>query len=216
MIVRTIAARARGRYLVDTPASAGPAPLLVGFHGYAEPAEAELNRLRAIAPGGNWLLVSVQAMNRFYRGRSDDVIANWMTSQDRELVIADNIAYVHAVVEAVANEWEAAAALVYSGFSQGVAMAFRAAATSSRPVSGAIVAGGDIPPEIECAALSRVPRVLLGRGLRDDWYTEAKFLADRARLKAAGVQSEPLEFDGAHEWAAPFVTAAASFLETLR
>jgi predicted esterase len=216
MMVRTIPAQAHGRYLVEPSRSAAPAPLLVGFHGYAEAAEAELDRLRAIAPDGDWLIVSVQAMHPFYRRHSQDVVANWMTRQDRELAIADNIGYVSAVVDAVAREWPLTPALVFSGFSQGVAMAFRAAVSSPRAVSGAIVSGGDVPPEIAQAALSRVPRVLIARGLRDAWYTSEKFNADTARLNGAGTAVLPLEFDGGHEWAPPLVDAAAGFLRTLR
>lgn len=216
MIARTIAATVHGRYLIDTPKrAAAPAPLLVGFHGYAEAAEAELDRLRAIAPGGDWLIVSVQAIHRFYRGRSQDVVASWMTSQDRELAIADNVAYVHAVVDAVAAEWTVARPLVFSGFSQGVAMALRAATTTTRPVSGAIVAGGDVPPEIGCASLSRLPRVFIGRGARDEWYSAEKFRADQARLGDAGVAVVAVEFDGGHDWSLPLVDEAARFLKQL-
>ena len=48
MSERIVAATVHGRYLAIPPASSGPAPLLVGFHGYAEDAETQLERLRAI------------------------------------------------------------------------------------------------------------------------------------------------------------------------
>jgi predicted esterase len=216
MIVRTIAARAHGRYLVDVPDNAAPAPVLVGFHGYGEGADAELARLRAIAPDGDWLIVSVQSMHRFYRGRSQDVVASWMTTEDRELAIADNIAYANAVVGEVTHEWPSTGTLIFSGFSQGVAMAFRAATSASRPVSAAIVSGGDVPPEIGCDALARVPRIFISRGVRDDWYSAEKFRADIARLEQARVAITPLEFDGGHEWGQPLVDEASRFLRALR
>ena len=35
-------------------------------------------------PGrGSWTRVSVQALHRFYRGRSEITVASWMTRQDR-------------------------------------------------------------------------------------------------------------------------------------
>src|SRR5262245_44135492 len=97
---RALAATVHGRYLVEASATA-PAPMLVGFHGYAESAEIQLDRLRSIPGSERWLLVSVQGLHRFYRGRTDDVVASWMTRQDRELMIADNASYAAAVVEAV-------------------------------------------------------------------------------------------------------------------
>jgi predicted esterase len=215
VITRTIAAATHGRYLIDVPAASGPAPLLVGFHGYAEAAETQLERLRAIPGSNDWLVVSVQALHPFYRGRSEDVVAGWMTRQDRDLAIADNIAYANTVVEAIAHEQMVSRTLVFAGFSQGVAMAFRAAAASPRPVAGVIACGGDVPPELDAPALARVPAVLVGRGVRDGWYTSEKAAVDAQRLCEAGVRLVAAEFDGAHEWPAPFA-AAGAFLDQCR
>jgi predicted esterase len=210
MISRAISVTSHGRYLVEPPGTPGPAAVLVGFHGYAEPAEAALERLVAIAPARDWLIVAVQALHRFYRGRSQDVVASWMTSQDRELAIADNIQYVHVVVDAIGREWPVSDRLVFAGFSQGVAMAFRAASTSRVPAS-VIACGGDVPPEVDPAP-ARMRAVLLGRGKGDDWYTQEKMDADVTRLNAAGIDVRHLVFDGGHEWAPPFVEAATAFL----
>src|SRR4029077_10113123 len=114
-------------YLVEPPASPGPAPVLVGFHGYAEGAETQLARLRAIPGAERWLIVSIQGMHRFYQRRTNEVIASWMTRQDRVAAIADNLTYVAGVMNAVTREWPDATRLVFAGFSQGVAMTFRAA-----------------------------------------------------------------------------------------
>ena len=128
---RTIAAATHGRYLVEPARQGKPVGLLVGFHGYAETAEAHLERLRSIPGSEDWVLASIQGLHRFYRGRSEEVVASWMTRQDRELAIADNVVFVATVVESVAREWPAPPVLVFCGFSQGVAMAFRAACPAS-------------------------------------------------------------------------------------
>src|SRR4029077_7493688 len=125
MIERTIATTTHGRYLVEPPSAAGAAPLLVGFHGYGETAEAQLDRLRAIPGAERWLIVSIQGLHRFYERRTNEVIASWMTRQDREAAIADNLTYVAGVMNAVTREWPDATRLVFAGFSQGVAMTFR-------------------------------------------------------------------------------------------
>lgn len=148
-MTHVIPARSHGRYLVRETAQAGPAPLLVGLHGYMETAETQMNRLADIPGGERWVLVSIQGLNRFYRGRTEQVVANWMTRQDRELAIADNDAYVSAVVETVRTELGATGPLVFSGFSQGVSMTFRAACASTRPVAGVVALGGDVPPELD-------------------------------------------------------------------
>ena len=211
MIERTIRTATHGRYLLDPPADPA-AGTLVGFHGYAEGADAQLARMRAIPGAERWLLVSIQGLHRFYQRRADEVVASWMTRQDRELAIADNVAYVAEVVESVMHEWPGSRPLVFSGFSQGVAMTFRAAAGSRRTVNGVISVCGDVPPELGIAALGRLARVLICRGARDEWYTTSKFDTDIGRLRAAGAAVTPLTFDGGHEWSDPVIRAAQTFL----
>jgi predicted esterase len=215
VIERTIPATMHGRYLVVPPASPGPAPVLVGFHGYAEAAEAQLDRMRAIAGADRWLLISIQGLNRFYHRRSNVVIAGWMTRQHRDLAIQDNIAYVASVVDLVCREWQTTSTRVYTGFSQGVAMAFRAAASASPPASGVIAVGADVPPEIEPAALGRVGPVLLCHGRGDPLYTTDIFERDLRRLRDAAVGVQSLDFEGGHEWSADVLHAAAAFLAQL-
>ena len=212
VVERSLAVATHGRYIVAAPSRAGSSPLLVGFHGYAESADAQLERLRAIPGAERWIVVSAQGLNRFYHGRSQGVVANWMTRQDRELAIADNVAFVAAVVDAVAREWAVAPALVFAGFSQGVAMAFRAACSSARRISGVIALGGDVPPELDRNALGRIPAALIGRGDRDEWYSSAMCATDAARLRDARVDVCSLAFEAGHEWTSDFSQAAGAFL----
>src|SRR6185437_4883082 len=93
MIERSIETATHGRYLAIPPATPGPAPVLAGFHGYGEDAETQMERLRTIPGSENWLRVSIQGLHRFYERRTNRVVASWMTRQNRELAIADNIAY---------------------------------------------------------------------------------------------------------------------------
>ena len=215
MIERAIAATTHGRYLIVPPEHGGPAPMLVGFHGYAEGAEAQLERLRAIPGAQRWLIVAIQGLHRFYQRRTNEVIASWMTRQDRELAMADNLAYVAAVTDSAAREWHAAPRMVFAGFSQGVAMTFRAATVAARAADGVIAVGGDVPPELDAAALGRVKTALICHGARDDWYTPVKFDDDLRRLRDARVDARPLEFDGGHEWSAGVAHAASLFLREL-
>jgi len=228
VIERSIATNTYGRYLVVPPAAAEPAGLLVGFHGYAEGAEVQLERLRAIPGSDRWRLVAIQGLHRFYQRRTNEVIASWMTRQDRELAIADNLAYVEGVLDAVSRDWPDTRVfardrdaelrrdrprLVFVGFSQGVAMTFRAACATARTVDGVIAVGGDVPPEIDVASLVRVQTALVCRGVRDEWYTEEKFQQDVARIRQAGATVRAVAFDGGHEWSAAVLEASSTLLE---
>ena len=149
-----------------------------------------------------WTVVAIQALNRFYLGRSTDTAGCWMTRQDRELAIADNINYVRAVVAALPR----AETIVVEGFSQGAAMAWRAAAHLDRVV-GVVILGGDVPPDVD----GPLPPVLIGRGEDDDWYTDEKFKKDLKSLEGR-TRVETAVFKGRHEWSDAFRSAAGEFL----
>ncbi len=206
--VRTIAVRTHGRYLIDARADA--TATLVGFHGYQENASIHLGVLRRIAGDRAINLVSIQALNRFYN-RVNTVVAGWMTTEDRELAIADNADYVGAVLAEVAAEIGITRPLVYVGFSQGVAMAYRAAAFVDRRCDGVIALAGDVPPDVALVA-NRLPVTLLGRGTTDTWYTAEKAAADLAVLRGAGVAVVEHVFESGHVWDDAFVARARTFL----
>src|SRR5690349_1027145 len=101
--VHSIAVTTHGRYLVRPPKGDAPARVaVIGFHGYGQRAEHLLDELAALPGADAWLLVSVQGLHRFYVRGNAEIVAHWMTREDRDLAIADNVAYVDAVVQAVA------------------------------------------------------------------------------------------------------------------
>jgi len=191
--------------------------MLVGFHGYKENAERMLEALQRIRGDRAWLLISVQALNRFYT-KTNEVVGNWMTRQDRDLAIGDNIAYVRSVVAAVRRDYHTNDLLVYAGFSQGVAMAYRAAAFAAGEnvpsARGIIVLAGDVPPDV-APVVASLPPILIGRGTTDHWYTEAKAAADVETLRQTGVHASVHVFDGGHEWNSSFITRAGQFLDAV-
>lgn len=212
--VHTIATPFHGRYCVRP--TRDPLGLLVGCHGYAQTAEGFAADLEQIPGIERWLLVSVQGLHRFYT-RAGDVVASWMTSEDRELMIADNIAYVRQVVAAVRADGShptTPAPLVFLGFSQGVAMAFRAAADHGPQCAGIVVLGGDVPPDVR-AAETGLPPVLLGRGRSEEWYTAERMASDVAWLQGIGADLTVCEYEGGHEWTSEFRVATAAFLRRL-
>lgn len=212
----SVPARVHGTVLFRDPSepSGGAVPLLVGFHGYGENAERHLAELVRIPGTGRWLVAAVQALHPFYT-RTQEVVASWMTRFDRERAIEDNIAYVASVVERLRDRTPSGGPLVFAGFSQGVAMAYRAAAGSGALCSGVIALGGDVPPEIPDRDLAALPPVLVGAGVGESFYTPSKLNADIARLRAVGVDARPAPYAGGHEWTDEFRNIAGRFLAML-
>jgi predicted esterase len=136
-----------------------------------------------------------------------------MTREDRELAIADNLVYVASALDVVPHD--EATRIIYAGFSQGVAMAFRAGVRGHRRAAAVIAAGGDVPRELLEDASLEFPPVLLARGERDDWYTAAKFDADVSALTARRISVQPVTYAGAHEWNASVAALVGEFVASM-
>lgn len=208
MEVRTIEAVVHGRVLYERRSDDR---LLVGFHGYAENAERHMLELQKIPGIDSWSVAAIQALHPFYpkRGGGDDIVASWMTRLDREVAIAENIEYVRRALASIWRDADGEPRVVFAGFSQGVAMAYRAAAFAA-PASGVIALAGDVPPDV-AAAQVQLPPVLVGRGRRDDWYSADRMERDVAYLRGVTDLTVSI-FDGGHEWSDEFRTAAGEFL----
>ena len=203
MEVRNIEAMVHGRFAYQSRTP----DLLVGFHGYGENAGIHFEALQRIPGIEDWSVAAVQALHPFYGPRSGGgvVVASWMTREDRELAIADNVRYVQRVVRSLPKPRR----LVFAGFSQGVAMAYRSAAFGE-VADGLIVLGGDVPPDV-VPQISKLPPILLGRGSQEDRYTEEKFEEDLRTLAKGHVT--PCVYEGGHEWTDEFRAAAGEFLK---
>jgi predicted esterase len=212
VIRRVIPATTVGAYLVRGSESGQPAPLLVGFHGYGGSAEGCLEDLERIPGSEDLVIAAVQALHRFYDRKHDAVVGSWMTRLDREQAIADNERYVASVVAALRADVEQDGRVVYLGFSQGAAMAYRAAARGASRAAGVIALGGDVPPDVSDDPGVELPPVLIGRGRDDDWYTEEKVAQDLTRLRARHAAVEHVRFEGGHEWTEAFRETAGKFL----
>jgi predicted esterase len=208
-----VEARVHGRYLIRRPAG-GVVPVghLVGFHGFGESAGQHMDELVKIPGLDDWTLVAVEALHPFYT-RSGQVVACWMTRQDREMAIDENVAYVRTVLDAVLTT-PASGPVAIIGFSQGTEMAYRAAARAGRQIAAVIALGGDVPPELAESSELPFDRVLIGRGQDEEWYGSEKLAGDVELLRTLGIEPELLEYEGGHEWTDPFRERAARFLRS--
>jgi predicted esterase len=200
-----------GRILIEDRSSDPVAGLLVGCHGYGQDADAMLDEMRRLPGLERWRLASVQGLHRFYTRNSERVIASWMTRQNREAAIADNIEYMRRAVDAAGGA--SVPAIAYLGFSQGASMAARAAAHAERPAAALVILGGDIPADVRADSAARLPPVLIGCGSQDTWYSKL-VEGDAAFLKSRGIPHELVRFNGGHEFTDEFRAAVGKFLRS--
>ena len=192
------------------------AGLIVAFHGYGQSAADVLASVQQIPGIDHWRLAAPDALHRFYTRDQEKVVGSWMTREDRDLAIADNLAYVARAIDRIGP---GSAPIVFVGFSQGASMAYRAAVLGGHRARGVIALGGDIPPEVQthtetAGAAAAWPAVLIGAGVRDTWFGK-RLDADLAFLAAHAIPHEVVRFDGAHEWTPEFSTAAGRWLSAL-
>lgn len=202
------------RHLVAPGTGEPGRPLLVGFHGYGENARAHLDELLQIPGHEEWVVASIEAPHPFYT-KAGDVVGCWMTRQGRELAIDDNVGYVASVIGELKRSYQTSPILVFSGFSQGVAMTYRAALRCGFPCHGVIALAGDVPPEVAAAGWASFPPVLVGRGTQDSWYSQAKMDSDLATLDRLGARVSTCVTEAGHVWTKEFRRAAGDFLKSI-
>jgi predicted esterase len=195
----------------DVLGSLAPATteLWIVLHGYGQLAATMVAAARwPVAK--HRAFVFPEALQRFYvtdnshLGRHADtpVGASWMTRDARDDDIADNHAYLDALLEAVRAGAPRVATTVL-GFSQGAHTAARWSASRAArgdPPARLVLWGGVLPPEVTLepgAPLRDVPTTLVA-GTTDRWITKKIVAAERARAAAADFPLTVCQFDGGH------------------
>ena len=198
-LLRHAATEVHGRYFVRPSRSASAALWLVGFHGQGQTADAFLVDLERVPRGPRWLIASIQGLNRYYT-RTRSIVAGWMTSQDRDFAIADNVRWVDTALDHLEREFGPPQAIVFAGFSQGVAMAYRAGMLGRRECAAIVAAHADVPPELKTLSTREWPRVLAATGARDEWFTPERLEADLEFLHQRRPDARMLVVESGHEW----------------
>ncbi len=207
-----------GRYLLRQGRS-GSGALVVAFHGYAESAAAAFSQLEATSARCHYLhhWLAIEGLHAFYDRKGERVYRCWMTRDLRLEAIADNTGYVAKVLDRVRPIVGWNCPLVFVGFSQGVAMAWRAAVQAGHGAAAVVALAGDVPPEIVALPpeVPLPPHVLLARGTEETWYSADRLTADRNWLAERGVEVQVLTFAGGHEWKPQVHEALAALLDRL-
>lgn len=199
---RVVTARRARYYSIGGTDGVRPASVWIALHGLGQLAATFLNYFDDIATSDR-LVVAPEALNRYYvapgssGGTKDATVgATWMTREDRESEIADQVDYLDAVWREVASD---APSVTVLGFSQGVATACRWIARGHSRVDRLVAWAGQLPPDVDPAVYGRLREgVVLVAGTRDEyahWIAEGNHAA---RLEAAGITPRIETFDGGH------------------
>lgn len=187
------------RFFTLGPADDPPRECWIAFHGYGFLAERFARGFKPIDDGAR-LIVVPEGLSRFYvRGTAGKIGASWMTSEDREAEIRDQVAYLDALVGHLGL---AASATHLLGFSQGAATACRWVALGKVVPTRLVVWGGSIPPDLDWdrdgERFRHLEEVVLVTGTRDRYTPPGLLDRHAALLEAHGVSHRTIVFQGGH------------------
>jgi predicted esterase len=185
----------------------GLTELWIVCHGYGQLAGPFLESFASLATPTR-RIVAPEALSRFYldrvstTGAERRVGAAWMTREDRDHEIADQVTYLDALHGRLLPAASAThVRLRVLGFSQGVATAARWLAFGRVRVDELILWAGAFPPELGLASFAErlhgAPVVLV-IGDRDELASWAGAEAHLHRFTAAGIDARLVSFEGGH------------------
>ena len=192
-------------------------------HGYGQLAARFIRRF-GVLDNGRRLIVAPEALSRFYlsggtgpHSEEDKVGASWMTREERDAEIADQVTFLDLVRERVLAGAEAARLRVVAlGFSQGAATVCRWAARTAVPPDAVILWGSGVPSDLfEGEGRTGLARATLTIvvGKSDPIASGDRVQVHRERLDAAGLVYRFLSYEGGHEIDGPTLLGVADALE---
>jgi predicted esterase len=181
--------------------------LWIVCHGYGQLAGRFIRDFESIQAPGR-LIVAPEGLHRYYldppQGREPAaqrrVGATWMTREDRDTDIADNVRYLDQVVERFIDN-PTAVRVHALGFSQGSATAWRWAVLGQTNLAELIIWAGEVPHDIDmtlAAQRLRATRIVFARGAHDQMVPEEQVSTHLRKLDAAGLSYDLRVYDGGH------------------
>jgi len=178
-------------------------------HGHAQLAARFLARFTPLEREDR-LFVAPEALSRFYLGAHNEVHrpdtpigATWMTREDREAEIEDQVRYLDLLhADIFARVERERVKLWVLGFSQGVATVTRWLARDGVTADRVVLWAGMIPPELGVGgarALTARGPVTMVVGSSDEFATPKVVAAQQAKLSELGVAYTKIGFEGGHD-----------------
>ena len=193
------------RYYVLGGDAARGQELWIVLHGFGQLAGDFIEYFTELNDGRH-VVAAPEALNRYYTASISipsaerPVGATWMTKECRDAEIADYVRYLDLVHAELVAKYQPRRTVVV-GFSQGGATASRWAVYGSVPLDAVILWGATLPPDLDLAAAKdrfEGARLFFAIGRTDQHISPEAVTRERARLDAAGIRHELIEYDAGH------------------
>lgn len=186
------------RYYSSNVITAQTKQVWLVIHGFGQQAALFIQNFE-FAFSSERVFVAPEALNRFYlKGSHGQVGATWMTKEDRLNEIADYIAYLDDLYDAVVGA-RADLKITVLGFSQGASTATRWVHATSKRIDRVIVYAGEVAPELVPLSASSGLRKTENHfiyGTADEFFP-VQLMRD-AQVHYSSLQFKVTEFEGGH------------------
>lgn len=190
-----IEVRKTARYFMYGDATQPYNEIVFVLHGYGMQANEFLKSFEALHIPGR-LIIAPEGLSRFYRKAfSGDVVASWMTKEDRLNEINDYILYLEDLFDKFSAN--TAAKKVVLGFSQGATTASRWLMNGKSRVDDFVVWCGEFAPDIH-EFPTHYPRIWHVSAQRDEFIPQERFKKQREFLLSIGFEVMDYSFDDGH------------------
>lgn len=175
--------------------------IVFALHGYGQLSEFFMAKLEPLFH--DHLVVVPEATNYSYlKGYTGRVGANWMTSHEREIAIANNHRFLNTVLETLMHKFVERPRITVLGFSQGAATASRWVSQLALPIDRLVLWSGGFAHDLALEPFGNQVQdaeVVLVWGDKDEMLTPEAFQKQDELIKQIPVKVKKIQFDGGHE-----------------
>ena len=169
--------------------------LIIVLHGYGQLAEFFIRKFNEIPE--DYIVVAPEGMHRFYlNGTSGRVGASWMTKEDRESDITDNLNWLSKLFSEL-TEQKTFEKTILLGFSQGGATAARWFYTKKVLFDQLILWASVFPPDLERPIIQSNSNNYFVIGTEDEYYNTEAQISEIKFYQNIGFNT--LQFEGRHD-----------------
>lgn len=191
-----------GRYFSIKELNKDQKNIWIVLHGYKQLSNFFLRKF-GIEYDSSVNIIAPEGMHRFYlEGYRGRVGASWMTSEERESDIRDNILGLDNFLNEVLQDVHPEAKVNVLGFSQGAATAIRWVCRGAVQADHVVIWAGSFPPDIDFESdfdvlKSKNMTVVLGD--EDEFFNDSYIQGMDELLKNKHVSFDVLKYKGGHD-----------------
>lgn len=186
------------RYYSTETGHSAPENVWILFHGYGQSAMHFLNNFKDFNPQ-NSLLIAPEGLSKFYlKGVDGRVGASWMTKENREFEIQDQLQLVDHLLAKI--DPESRLKIHLFGFSQGAAVACRWYQYTTRKVENLVIWGAGLPLETDATMALKYAacNTVFVLGDEDEFIQEERLTQYYQTLKDLQFRHNVIAYKGAH------------------